>query len=73
MSDDRAAALSGHHFPVETGEMYVVGDLVCAGCGRTLRDLAVESRAARDGMSRCPTPHEDAESGQVMRIAEGIA
>lgn len=58
-SEDRAY-LSGHYFLAVPGS--------CEGCHRDFDELVREARAAADDFSVCPTPHADAEVGQVMHI-----
>lgn len=52
----------GHHF-----EENAAG-IKCAGCDKTLNEVITEADASPDGHSVCPTPHSEAEKGQVLRV-----
>lgn len=66
------AQLVAHVFEDPTGTT-PVRELVCLGCDKKLEELTAEARADVHLTSRCPTPHETAEVGQVMSVAESIA
>lgn len=65
------ASLVGHHFQSAEPDASV-RDLVCAGCGKTVLALFDQALRLPGGTSTCPTPHDEAERGQVMRVPERL-
>lgn len=52
----------GHHL-----EETATG-LKCSGCDKTLNEIITEADTSPDEHSVCPTPHDEAEKGQVLRV-----